>query len=140
VKGLYLETSAIARAYLHLGGEDHATLQSAIQGADEVFTSALTGVELRRAATQLAHREGIQAAELLAAALECIAGADIVPLTDEVLARAGGAFPLPIRTLEAIHVATALEVQFRREVADLVVFSRDKRVRDIATAVGLQLI
>jgi len=139
VKALYLETSAIARAYLHLDVDDHATLQSAIQEADEVFTSALTDVELRRAATQLAHREG-KRAELLVAALECIRDADIIPLTDKVLARAGGAFPLPIRTLDALHVATALEVQLRPEVTALVMLSRDKRVREVATAVGLQLV
>jgi uncharacterized protein len=143
VRFLYVETSALARAYLHGDGETRERMEGAIETADAVFTSALTDVELRRAASQLvAHGvlDAESAAECLRLAHRVLARADVVPMNESVLARAGGAFPLPVRTLDAIHVATALEVQFRREVTALVVLSRDKRLRDVATAVGLQLV
>lgn len=143
MRAVYVETSALARAYLHDDATTRAALSESIGSADSVVTSALTAVELRRAVAQVTTSGRVQhgrADEALHRALEVIARADVIPLDELVLARAGGAFPLAIRTLDALHVATALEVQFRREVTTLVMMSRDKRVRDVATAVGLQLV
>jgi uncharacterized protein len=140
VKALYLETSALARAYLHADRDVHAVLGKAIEEADVVVTSALTGVELRRAAAQLVAQhpeEAERAAELLRLALEVLAKADVHLLNEDVLALAGGPFPLPIRTLDALHVATAQRVSLRREVTALTVLSRDKRVRDVVAALGM---
>jgi len=85
-------------------------------------------------------RVGIEhAADLLERALRIFAGADVRQVDEDVLARAAGAFPLPIATLDAIHVATALEVQQWHDVTELVLLSRDKQVRDVAAALGMQL-
>jgi hypothetical protein len=59
-------------------------------------------------------------------------------ITDAVLTRAGRPFPAePIRTLDAIHVATAESLG---EPPQLVtVITRDTRVRDNAQALGYSI-
>jgi len=65
---------------------------------------------------------------------------DPVPLEPGILARAGEPFGGgPVRTLDALHLASALEVLHRRQVTELVMISRDARVRDNAAALGMQL-
>jgi len=61
--------------------------------------------------------------------------ADIVSVTEPVLARAGRPFPVePIRTLDAVHLATAESLG---EPPQLVaILTRDARVRDNARALG----
>jgi len=143
LRALYVETSALARAYLHEDASAQAALTSELESADTVVTSALTAVELRRAVVQVTTSGRVpqeRANESLRRALEVLARIDVVPLDEPVLARAGGAFPLPIRTLDALHVASALEVRLQREVTALVMLSRDKRVRDVAAAMGIQLV
>ena len=57
-------------------------------------------------------------------------------VTSDVLARAGRAFPVePVRTLDAIHLATALE--FVATYPDLRILSFDERVRSNAEALGI---
>jgi len=138
-----VETSALARAYLHDDTSAQADLTAALASADAVVSSALTIVELRRAVGQVTASQRVpqeRATEALRRALEILSKADVIPLGELILARAGGAFPLPIRTLDALHVATALEVQLRPGVTAVVMMSRDKRVKDVAAAVGIQLV
>jgi predicted nucleic acid-binding protein len=60
---------------------------------------------------------------------------DIVSVTNDVLARVGRPFPVePIRTLDAVHLATA---EILAEPPALVtIVTRDARVRDNARALG----
>ena len=59
----------------------------------------------------------------------------VVAVTDAVLARVGGPFPVePVRTLDALHLATA---ELLGEPPQLVtIVTRDGRVRDNAQALG----
>jgi hypothetical protein len=59
----------------------------------------------------------------------------VVAVTEAVLTRAGRPFPVePIRTLDAIHLATA---ELLGEAPQLVtIVTRDARVRDNARALG----
>ena len=58
-----------------------------------------------------------------------------VPVLKSILEQTGQAFPIePVRTLEAIHLLTALEL--RMAVADLLIISLDRRVRENAVALG----
>jgi hypothetical protein len=60
---------------------------------------------------------------------------DLVAVTDAVLARVGRPFPLePIRTLHAMHLATAEELGEPPVLVTIV--TRDARVRDNARALG----
>jgi hypothetical protein len=57
-------------------------------------------------------------------------------LTADVLTRAGQAFPIePVRTLDAIHLATALA--FAEALPDLRMLTLDRRILDNAAALGL---
>ena len=59
-------------------------------------------------------------------------------VTAEVLGRAAEPFPAePVRTLDAVHLATALEL--RRAWPDLMVLSSDRRVRAGAAGLGFGL-
>ena len=57
-------------------------------------------------------------------------------LSERVLVRARAAVPSePIRTLDALHLATALI--FREALGDLRMLSFDERIRDNAHALGI---
>jgi hypothetical protein len=59
---------------------------------------------------------------------------NIASVTEPIRAHAGRAFPVePVRTLDAIHLATAAALV---EPTMVIVVSRDSRVRDNAAALG----
>jgi predicted nucleic acid-binding protein len=66
-------------------------------------------------------------------------GSVIHPVSDEVLSRAGRRFPVePIRTLDAIHLATA--EQLLGPGTRVILFSYDARLRENALALGLEIV
>ena len=137
MKALYVETSALL-AWL-LGQKRGPEARAAIDAAETVMTSALTFVEIERVlARGVAERVLREAdARRVRGLVARQRGAWIVmAITDDVLARAGRLFPVePLRTLDAIHVATALA--FTEVFPDLEVLSVDRRVTDNARALGL---
>ncbi len=63
---------------------------------------------------------------------------DVASVTDSVLARAGKPYPVePIRTLDAIHLATAESLGAPPQLITLV--TRDARIWDNAIALGYQV-
>ena len=130
----YIETSALLSALLE-GDKDART---AIDAPGRRVTSALTLAEAFRAivrtrfAGRLTSEEERTALKTLQAFERRV---DIVAVTDAVLARVGRPFPMePIRTLDAIHLATA---ELLGEPPPLmVVVTRAARVRDNARALG----
>ena len=130
----YVETSALLAALL----EQDADAQQALRSSGRRVTSALTLVEANRGVvraraagrlTQVQERRAIRALQTFAA--RC----DIVAIADPILDRAGRPFPVePIRTLDAIHLATA---EFLGAPPQLVtVLTRDARVSNNARALG----
>ncbi|CAN5683029.1 type II toxin-antitoxin system VapC family toxin [soil metagenome] len=78
---------------------------------DRMVTSALVRTELRRAVLRFSDRQDVDADQQLAAAREAEAllrRVDLVRVGAEVLDRAGHLPPPPLRSLDAIHLATAL--------------------------------
>lgn len=71
------------------------------------------------------------------AARELLSRVSLVELAPPVLARALEPFPVPLRTLDALHLATALFLAERRQ--EIVVAAFDERLRTGATALGLRL-
>jgi predicted nucleic acid-binding protein len=61
----------------------------------------------------------------------------LVELTRPVLARALQPFPVPLRTLDAIHLATLIYLQGRGLTLELATY--DKRLADAAIGVGVTL-
>lgn len=82
----------------------------------EAVTSEITRVECLRAIDRLRIEGGMADRELSrrrASALSVLSGFELVRLNRAVLERAADPFPVRIRTLDAIHVASALLVRAR---------------------------
>ncbi len=137
MNAIYLDTSAL----LHwmLGQAQASTVESRLDAADAVLASVLTLTEARRALVR-AERTGVLKAadvERLRGILARLEGSWILmDVTSEVRARAEAAFPVePLRTLDALHLATAL--LFARVQESLSVLSFDERIVRNAEALGL---
>jgi predicted nucleic acid-binding protein len=134
----YAETSAVLRwLFAEEGGE---ALRAALAGADKVTSSRLTLVETRRVVRR-AEREkrltAAQSADVLAVFAQAASTWAILEVTEEVTRRAEEPFPSePVRTLDAIHLASALFL--RQSFPDLVVVSADERVRTNAEQLGFR--
>src|SRR5262245_52046380 len=139
MKALYVESSALGRAFLHGDHEAHAALHAAARGRVP-FTSELTRTELFRAL----HRPGIQGdldrPEAEARIARALRRMDVVPIGEAILRRASESFPREyLGTLDAIHLATALHLSAQEVIQDLVVLTRDDRVRENALALRLKV-
>jgi len=131
---VYVESSALLAALLE---HDVAALR-VLRSARRYVTSALTFAEANRAVVRARVSGRLTAVQERAAvrALRTFERrCDVVLVSDTILARAGYPFPVePVRTLDAIHLATA---EILGEPPQLVtILTRDVRVRDNATAMG----
>jgi predicted nucleic acid-binding protein len=136
LKILYLETSAVLR---WLFGEPEASrIASLIEEAEEPVCSALTILEAQRAVIRARTEKtaGVSRYPAVEAILLASAGWTMMEITPEVRSRAAKTFPVePIRTLDAIHLATALE--FSKVFPDLSVLSFDQRILNNLEPLGL---
>ena len=130
----YIESSALVAALLE---RDSNALES-IRARGRKVTSALTIAETARAILRARATARLTADEERAAVgalrrfeLRCY----VVGVTDAVLARVRRPFPIePIRTLDAVHLATTEMLDEPPPLA--VVVTRDTRVRENAVALG----
>jgi predicted nucleic acid-binding protein len=102
----YVDSSAVLRVVL---GQPGALAPSEVLAAG--VTSELTRVECLRALDRLRRRNVLDAAQATTAleALDSVsAGLSVIDLDKLVLARAALPFGVPVGTLDAIHLATAL--------------------------------
>ncbi|GAB1342999.1 type II toxin-antitoxin system VapC family toxin [Gemmatimonas sp.] len=138
---VYLESSALL-TWLFDEPVHADVVRAAVNEAHRVVTSALTLVECHRAihrAASTARLSQVEALALKQYLSELASSWLILSLDDSVLDRASGAFSGPlIRTLDALHVASALEVA--REFGPIMLISLDERVRLCAAAAGLVVI
>lgn len=137
MKVVYLETSAVL-AWL-FAEKRSASVPERVDAAEVVVTSSLTLAEAERALVRaetgglLRGGDGQRLRGLLETAA---AGWMSMEVSQEILRRAARPFPVePLRTLDAIHLATALA--FTMTFADLAVLTFDSRVEKNATALGL---
>ena len=120
----YLDTSAFVKA--PLGERDARALAAAADAWGMRASSAILRVEATRAAA----RVGAPAVEAVGAALRRVV---LVPLDDEVLDIAAHVADPGVRSLDAIHLATALSLG-----DDLgVLLTYDARMADAARSLGL---
>ena len=130
----YIESSALVAALL----ERDASAREALRAKGRVVTSALTTAEAARAIlrARAGERLTLDQERLAIRALRRFERRSyIVPVGDAVLARVRRPFPVePIRTLDAVHLAT---LELLGESPELVtIVTRDARVRDNAAALG----
>ena len=134
----YLDTSALVKRYVDEPGR--RDVQRLLRQNDCV-TSALLPVELRSALRRrVAERtlDSSRVSEILKRVAADRAYWTVVEVGTEVLSGAEALVSFhPLRTLDAIHVASAQLFASRLSIADLLFVSADKRQTEAATAIGL---
>jgi predicted nucleic acid-binding protein len=108
---IYFDSSVVLRVVLGERGR-----LSEWARASEAVTSEITRVECLRVLDRLRLDGGMPDRELArrrATALAVLTGFELVRLNRAVLERAAEPFPTQIRTLDALHVASALLVRTR---------------------------
>lgn len=126
--GIYLDTSALGRVVLD--EPDGDAIGAALAGFEAVVSSRLLRIELHR----LGRRTGIASEEIEG----WLAGVAIVPMDDAILAAAEGVSPASVATLDAIHLATALQLAAERHIASIMTF--DARLAGGAREHGLDVV
>jgi predicted nucleic acid-binding protein len=126
---LYLETSALLAFVFEQDGEIEKHLR-----AGRHVASALSFAEAIRA--------GRRAGQPLSGQIDRIekirSGCEVLPIDEAVLLRVEQRFPVePLRTLDAIHLATALKLAAIEKVTLL---STARRLRENAVALGLAVL
>jgi predicted nucleic acid-binding protein len=134
----YAETSAVLRwLFAEEGGE---ALRGTLAAAEKVTSSRLTLIETRRVVRR-AEREGritaAQGADVMAVFAQAASTWAILEISEEIARLAEGGFPNePVRTLDAIHLASALYL--RQAFPDLVVVTADDRIHANAEGLGFR--
>jgi predicted nucleic acid-binding protein len=137
VKALYLETSALLNWLLGQAQADE--VRAAVDESEIVVTSVLTFAETERALVRAEHEDLVRAADgqrVRGILHRASTGWMRMMISEEILARAGRPFPVePVRTLDAIHLATALA--FTKAFDELRLLSLDRRLLGNARALGI---
>ena len=121
----YLDASAIVK--LVIDEPETETLLHWYHESDRIITSRIGVVEVRRAVKRRDHDPG----QMLAV----LARLEVFELDHEVERLAGGILPPALRTLDAIHVATALSIP---SIEAFVTY--DDRLAEAARAAGLPVV
>jgi hypothetical protein len=136
---VYAESSAIL-AWL-LDEASGTLVRAALAEATTVFASDLTLIETDRVllrAAALGELTAAEAADRHAYLVAAAAHWHLLRISPDVVERARRPFPgEPIRTLDAIHLASALVA--RSTVPGLAVLSLDDRIRKSARLLGIRL-
>jgi predicted nucleic acid-binding protein len=125
--GVYVDTSALGRVLLREA--DSGAVLGELERFDRRVASALLRVELRR----LGLRRG-----LLTEATELAAAISLVPVDQDVLDRAEVILPAEAATLDAIHLATAVQLAADGFVDAIMTY--DQRLSAAAGAHGLDVL
>lgn len=124
----YVDTSAFVKLFSN--EPESAALSAAIRSDwGGVLASEIFAVEVVRTAGRIGGSAVAHAVELLRTVV-------LLPLTAEIRRDAGLIGPPELRSLDAIHVATALSASERIAA----VLTYDKRLASACTAVGLRVL
>lgn len=137
---LYAESSAVLAWLLE---QDHGeTAAEALAHADLVIASDLTLIECDRVLIRAVALDELRESDAVErhARLNAVSARwTLLAIEEEIIERARRPFPAePIRTLDAIHVATALTA--RQAVPDVTMLSLDDRVREVTRRLGFPLL
>jgi uncharacterized protein len=114
---------------LPLEEEGHVALREELARWDGYVSSTLLAVESVRACARYGP-------ERAADAREWLLGVALFPLDDTVMSTATALDPAPLRSLDALHLATALTI--RDDVGAFVVY--DERLAEAAASHGLPVV
>ena len=124
---VYLDTSAFVK--LVIPEPETAALAAALTATARLVASEILEVEALRAARRANGEDGV------AAARAQLTGVRLLGLTDRIRKRASELEPVTLRSLDAIHIATALDLGER--LARL--YAYDSRMVTAARGVGLSV-
>ena len=137
---VYAETSAVLSWLLHEPASE--PVRTALTNAEMVVTSRLTVVECSRALHRARRAERLSDEGMLVAQRLLDEASDtwvIMDLVGDVPARAARPFPKePLRTLDALHVASA--AVFHEALGVVNVLTLDDRVRTNTLALGITVL
>ncbi len=130
----YLDSSVLLRHIL-LGdsGIDH------VFAVGRVISSELLEIECHRVLhryrlqNELDDERFVEASNRLKQVLKAVS---IIRLSPKVKKRSTEAFPVTIKTLDALHISSALAFQEARESESLLIFSYDRGMNRCAKALG----
>jgi uncharacterized protein len=122
-RATYLDSSAIVK--LAVAEPESAALRRYLRRRRPLVSSALARAEVTRALLPLGEQAVRRGHEVLARL-------ELIRVTDRVLAASGSLVPVELRTLDAVHLATAQ--QLGSDLARIVTY--DERMRDAAAAAG----
>lgn len=125
-RATYLDSSAIVK--LVIAEPESAALRRYLRGRRTLVSSALARAEVGRALLPLGDAAVRRGHEVLARL-------ELVRVSDRILTVAGSLLPAGLRTLDAVHLATARELG--GDLARIVTY--DERMRAAATAIGCRL-
>ena len=129
---------------------DASVLLRVIQGATDALpswrlitpvSSQLVRVECLRVIDRARTKgltDDLTAARDRTAVLEAISAFSLLAVTDAVLQRAADPFPTALGTLDAIHLASALEL--RAEFPDLEIATHDRELAVAAQSIGFTVV
>ena len=122
----YVDSSAIVK--LVVAEKETSALEHALLQYDAILTSRIGATEVARASRRDKNRRVVQQADQV---LESFV---LLELTPAILDRASGFEPATLRTLDAIHLASASSVQ----IPSLDFITYDRPLAAAAEAVGLR--
>lgn len=123
----YVDSSALLK--LVVREAETSALEADLAGRDGLIASKLAALECRRAARRTSNTRVLEAVE---AVLDAVY---LLEITTAILDRAAVVDPPPLRSLDAIHLATALSI----DEPDLEVITYDRRFADAALTSGLRV-
>ena len=124
----YIDSSALLK--LVVVEDETSALEADLASRDGLVTSSLAVVECHRAVRRATNRRIVQRAE------EVFDAVYLLDLTPVILERASAIDPPLVRSLDAIHLATALSVSDD----DLEVITYDERMAEAARVSGLRVV
>ena len=122
---VYLDSSAFVKLFVEEPGTDE--LRRFLR---TVPTRPVASVVMRTEAVRVAHRIGPEALSVVRAGLRRV---DLLAMDDRALDAAADLEPPSVRTLDAIHIATAMALGDDLET----IVTYDLRMADAARALGL---
>ena len=127
---LYLDASASVKLFLEEAESAavKARLKEAVLGGGKLFASTLTVLETRRALS----RNQIDTKEVT----RFFQSTDVVAITPLILEQASTVGPPTLKTLDAIHMATALVL---RQAAEIELMAFDQMLLEAAVASGVRV-
>jgi predicted nucleic acid-binding protein len=134
---IYLETSALL-TWLFDEPDASQTIDT-INGADLVVTSDLLRIETTRAIKRALHEKLITAEQrdaLMLTFRDLVQSCFRMSMDESVVTGATGDFPVePVRSLDAIHLSTALE--YKKLYPELKMLTTDSRLKQNTVSLGL---